>query len=679
MLTTPEQIVFALLILATAAAFFAPIVRRLRIILAGAPDDRFGGLRRRFLHALVKVLFQRCTLRGERVVTGLMHAGIFYGALTFDTMTVSHTIEGFVDGFYLFGGTGFGLFFSLLLDVAAVSVMAGVVFLAFRRFVLRPKAYATTPGDSAVIYLLITLATATFLYFEGFSIAHHPETARWSFIGPWLAGAIGRAGLTPETIAAHFKISWWAHVAAVYGFIAYVPHSKYLHMFAGPFNVFFRSGTPGGALEPVDLERSDVFGVEKLADFTWKDNLDAFACMECGRCQDACPAFASAKPLSPKMIMFNMEKALLAGDEALAAKKREGLEEVVPKTFTEGEIWTCTTCGACQKVCPVEIEHIRKIVGARRGQVLTQSKFPQELNAFFRNMETNSNPWGIGFSKRAEWGEALGIKHIKDVPGAEYLFWVGCMGAYDDAGKAVAGSLVKVLRAAGITFGTLGTEEKCCGDSARRLGNEYLYQNLARENIGLFKAYGVRRIVTICPHGYNTLKHEYPRLLDLVPGLTDEDKAALRAVEVVSHTELIHGLIGTDRLPLNAKSAGTYTFHDPCYLGRHNGLTAEPRAVLCSALGGKPKELGRHGDDSFCCGAGGGLMWTEESLGTRINHQRTEEVIASGAGMAAAACPFCLTMLRDGLKDKGREDIEVKDIAQIVAESLQPPGPGARP
>ncbi len=670
MLTAPEKLIFAVLILAIAAAFLAPIVRRVRIVLAGAPEDRFRDLWKRFVHAVTKVLFQRCTVRKERLATGLLHAGLFYGALTFDTMTVSHTLEGFFDGFSLFGRTGLGLVFSFAIDVAAFTVMAAVVFLAFRRFVVRPKAYATTKGDSAAIYLLITLATATYLYFEAFSVAHHPGTARWSFLGPWLAGFIGRSGLSPASIAAHFKIAWWAHVIAVYGFIAYVPHSKYLHMFAGPFNVFFRRSAPSGELAALDLEGSEVFGVEKLPDFTWKDDLDAFACMECGRCQDACPAFASGKPLSPKMIVFNMERALLAGDKALVGKTRDALPELVPATFAEGEIWTCTTCGACQKECPVEIEHIRKIVGARRSQVLMQSKFPQELNAFFRNLETNSNPWGLGFAKRAEWGEALEIEHIKDVPDAAYLFWVGCMGAYDDAGKAVAAATVRVLRAAGIAFGTLGAEEKCCGDSARRLGNEYLYQSLAQENIALFKKYGVKRIVTICPHGFNTLKNEYPKLLGLMPDLTEEDKAKLRAIEVVSHVELIARLIEEKRIALKPSAAGSCTFHDPCYLGRHNGITKEPRTILAAALGAKPIELARHGEASFCCGAGGGLMWTEESLGTRINHLRTDEVIATGAPLAAAACPFCLTMLRDGLKDKGREDVSVRDVAELVAEKL---------
>jgi Fe-S oxidoreductase len=670
MLSVWEKVILILVIAATAAAFLLPVIRRFRIIRAGQPDPRFGAFWKRLGHAAGRVLLQRCTLRSERPATGLMHVLIFYGALSFDTMTVNHTLEGFVPGFSLFGATGFGLFFSLLVDAAALGVMAGVLFLAFRRFILRPKAYATTPVDSAVIYSLIALATFTYLYFEGFAIAHDPAASRLSFLGSWIAGAIRGSGMEAEAVTAHFRIAWWAHAVAVYSFIAYVPHSKYLHMFAGPFNVFFRRDTPSGELKTVDLEAADVYGVEKLTEFTWKDSLDAFACMECGRCQDACPAFASGKPLSPKMILFNLERALLANDEAVAARKRDDLAELVPGTFTEGEIWTCTTCGACMKVCPVEIEHIDKIVGARRSQVLMQSRFPAELAATFRNLETNGNPWGIGFSKRADWAEGLNVRPYAEVRDPEYLFWVGCLGAYDEEGRKVARALAAILDRAGVSFGTLGTEEKCCGDSARRLGQEYLFQSLAQENIATFKKFAVRRIVTICPHGANTFKHEYPKLLDTVPGLTGEDKERLRAIEVVPHVELIRGLIASGRLSLKPAEGGTYTYHDPCYLGRHNGLIREPRAVLAAALGKAGRELPQHGLHSFCCGAGGGLMWTEETLGRRINHLRIDEVIGSGAGLVAAACPFCLTMLRDGLKDKEREDVAVKDIAQIVAERL---------
>ena len=433
--------------------------------------------------------------------------------------------------------------------------MAGVIFLAFRRFVVRPKAYATTPWDSAAIYLLITLATATYLYFEAFSIAHHPETARWSFIGPWLAGFIGRSGLSAEAVASHFKIAWWAHVVAVYGFIAYVPHSKYLHMFAGPFNVFFRRSTPSGELAALDLEKSEVFGVEKLPDFAWKDNLDAFACMECGRCQDACPAFASGKPLSPKMIMFNMEKALLAGDKALIAKKRDDLARARPGHVHRGR--------------DLDLHDLRRVSegmpGRDRAHPQDRRRPPRpgpdaeqvpagaqrllpEHGDELRTPGASGSPSGPSGARRS------GSSTSRTSPAPSILFWVGCMGAFDDAGKGIAASLVKILRAAGIPFGTLGTEEKCCGDSARRLGNEYLFQSLAQENIALFKQYGVRKIVTICPHGFNTLKHEYPKLLDFVPGLSDEDKAKLRAIEVVSHVELIHDLMASGKIALRADS-----------------------------------------------------------------------------------------------------------------------------
>ena len=674
MLPTFEKIVFAVVILATAWAFLTPLVRRYRIVRAGRPEVRFDAILKRAARALFKVFLQRCTLKDERLFTGFMHVFIFYGALTFDVMTVNHTLEGFFDGFYLFGRGGFGLFVSFLVDAASIMVLFGVLFFAVRRFIVQPKAYATTPGDSALIYVFIVLVTLSYLYFEASAVAFHPETVRLSFLGRFLAGHFP-AGADVAALSAHFRFSWWLHILLVYGFIAYVPHSKYLHMFTGPINLFFRRNKPSGVLAPLDLENSESFGLGRATDLSWKDGLDAFACMECGRCQDACPAFASGKPLSPKMIMVNLENHLLGNDAAVVARKADGLEPLVPGTFTEGEIWTCTTCGACMHVCPVEIEHIPKIVGFRQARVLMESKFPPELTPFFRNIETNSNPWGIGSSKRGDWAEEIDIPLLKDKPGVEYLFWVGCMGSFDDEGRKIARATAALLEAAGTDFAVLGTEEKCCGDAARRLGNEYLFQTLALENLETFRKYRVRKIVTICPHGFNTFKNEYPELVDRMPGATDEEKVALKSVEVVSHIELIARLVETGALKLRPRDpdgagSAAFTFHDPCYLGRHNKVLDPPRDLLAHALGARPKELRNNREHSFCCGAGGGLMWTEESLGKRINHMRTDEVIASGAGLAAAACPFCLSMLKDGLKDKDRTDIQVKDIAQIVAENL---------
>jgi Fe-S oxidoreductase len=300
-----------------------------------------------------------------------------------------------------------------------------------------------------------------------------------------------------------------------------------------------------------------------------------------------------------------------------------------------------------------------------------ESKFPPELNAFFRNMETNSNPWGIGFSKRADWREGLPVKLVRDHPGAEYLFWVGCAGSFDDEGKKITHAFVHLLTAAGVDFAVLGTEEKCCGDSARRLGHEYLFQTIAAENLALFAQYKVRKIVTICPHGYNTFKREYPALLELMPSLSQEAKSNLKKIEVFHHTEFLHNLIREGRLPTLSGLNGRLTYHDPCYLGRHNGILDSPRDILSRIGPTKFLELKNSRSHSFCCGAGGGLMWTEEKLGKRINHLRAEEVIEAGADIVATACPFCLTMLRDALKDKDKAGIKVEDIAQLLADRLK--------
>jgi Fe-S oxidoreductase len=669
MLSLTGKLIFVLVILATAVAFLAPVVRRIRIITAGRPDRRFNRIGRRLASALSKILLQRCTLKSERVMTGFMHVFIFYSALTFDTMTINHTLEGFFPDFYLFGEGGFGLFFSLLVDLMAILVLIGVGFFAVRRFIIRPKAYQTTPLDSAVIYTALLLVTVSYMYFETFAIALHPATERLSFLGAALAHSAGN--LPASVLSTHFQIGWWAHILLVFGFIAYVPHSKYFHMFAGSFNVLVNRDGPMGDLPAMDIENSEVFGVEKGSDYTWKDLLDAFACMECGRCQDACPAFNSDKPLSPKLIILNLKRHLLQNAALYQGGKREEIPALMEGTFSEGEIWTCTTCGACMNVCPVEIEHIRKLVGLRQSQVLMESKFPAELNTFFRNMETNSNPWGIGFADRFAWAEGLQVPLLSEKPDAEYLLWVGCAGSFDEEGRKITRSLVKVLQAAGVSFAALGAEEKCCGDSARRLGNEYLFQMQAAENITSFTTHHVRRIITLCPHGYNVFRHEYPRLLDILPDIPQESRELFRNLEVIHSSSLILQLMEEGRLRTQGNPDGRLTYHDSCYLGRHNGILEPPRRILNRLSAGEYVELKNNRRHSFCCGAGGGLMWTEENLGNRINHLRCDEVIASGAETVLTSCPFCQTMLKDGLKDKKRDEIRVLDLAQLVAERLE--------
>jgi Fe-S oxidoreductase len=669
MLSPLEETVFLGIILATAALFLIPLVTRYRIVRAGRPERRWDHPFRRLLHALGKILLQRCTLKNERLFTGFAHVFIFYSALTFDTLTVNHTLEGFIPGFYLPGEGGAGLLFSFIVDLMAVVVLAGTLFFIVRRFIVRPEAYRTTRGDSALIYALLILVTLSYVYFEAFAIAHEPGTVRLSFIGARLAEAVRDSGLGPAAIATHFKIGWWLHILIVFGFIAYVPHSKYLHLFAGSLNLVVREPRSGRTIAPFDLEKTEVFGLEKAADFTWKDNLDAFACMECGRCQDVCPATQTGKPLSPKMILYDMERHLLACRKPLVGRRRDDLPGLVPDVHTEDEIWTCTTCGACMHVCPVEIEHIRKIVGMRRSRVLMESKFPAELNGFFRNLETNANPWGVGFAKRGDWAQGMGVATLAERPEAEVLFWVGCSGSFDDEGRKISQAFARLLLAAGVDFAVLGPEEKCCGDPARRLGHEYLAQTLAAEVIETFARYKVRKILTICPHGYNTFKAEYPKLLDVLGSLSPEAKDHYRRVEVHHHAEFLRDLVVQGRLRVKPGPEGGLAYHDPCYLGRHNGIFDAPRELV-SAAGGKIVELENRREHSLCCGAGGGLMWTEEKLGTRINHLRAEEVIRSGAAAVATACPFCATMLRDALKDKGRSEIQVRDISQVLGDSL---------
>jgi len=667
MLSRTGTLVFLLVIAATAAAFLAPLVHRYRLVRAGRPENRFDRLAARILRALGRILFQRCTLRSERVATGLMHAGIFYGALTFDTMTINHVLEGFRDGFYLFGRTRLGLLFSFAVDLFGILVLAGVAFFIIRRFLVRPEAYRISRTDSAIIYASLILVTLTYFYFEAFSLASHPGTERWSFLGAALARGLRASGWTAAGLETHFRIGWWAHVLAVFGFIAYVPHSKYLHMFTGSLNLVFAKPGAGRTLPTPDLESAETFGLEKARDWSWKDNLDALACMECGRCQDACPAHASGKPLSPRRIILDQESHLLSLGPARLGAARDGLPRLVPEVHGEDEIWSCTTCGACMHVCPVEIEHIPKIVGLRQNRVLAESAFPAELNGFFRGLEGNANPWNIGFAKRGEWAEAMDVPVLAERPGAEWLFWVGCAGSFDEKGRAISAALVRLFRRAGLDFAVLGPEEKCCGDSARRLGQEYLFQTLALDNLAVLAARGVKRVVTACPHGYNTLKNEYPALIDRLPGLTEPPRAGLRSLDVVHHTQLLGRLVDEGCLKPRpvAAGAGTWVYHDPCYLGRHNGVLEPPRGVLRRLAGPAMAELPRSREHSFCCGAGGGLMWTEEKLGRRVNALRAEEIVRAGAATAVTACPFCQTMLGDAMPEAGGR-VEVLDIAQLL-------------
>jgi len=651
MLSLLEIVVFVAILVLTVYGFLYPLYLRYRLIRLGRNENRFDRPLKRFWDAVSSFFFLRCSVKKERVFTGLVHFFILYGSLTFDTVSAHHILEGFVEGAHLAPVHG------LIADFFGVMVLLAVGYFIVRRYGLRPKSYTYPSRESAIIYTLLITVTLTYFLYAASAIARHPDHGGLAFVSTWLSQYV------PGTEAA-VKIFWWLHILNVFAFVLYVPRSKYLHMIFGPINIAFQNHEPRGRIRSLDLEdeTAEVFGVRTYSELTWRDLFDGFACIDCGRCDDYCPAFTTDKPLSPKKIIMNLRDGLLVSGREKLKDKEKAFDPLMGSIYQEDEIWTCTTCGACMEVCPVKNEHIPKIIGIRQSQVLMEAKFPAELNQFFKNMETNSNPWGFGSATRADWMEGKRLKTLAQDGEADILYWVGCAGAFDERGRKVTDAFLKILEAGDVSFAVLGGEEKCCGDQVRRLGNEYMFQMMAMENIEILTRYKVRKMVVTCPHGYNTFKNEYPALARAA-GLEWN-------IEVVHHSELIDALLRGDKLRLKTPLASSLTYHDPCYLGRHNKIYQLPRQVLRSTASGLV-EMKHHTTQSLCCGGGGGLMWTEENLGTRINHKRTDEAMATGAAVICTSCPFCMTMLQDGVTDRGgAEAHEVLDLAEVVARCL---------
>jgi Fe-S oxidoreductase len=476
-------------------------------------------------------------------------------------------------------------------------------------------------------------------------------------------------------------VSWWANVLVVLGFLIYLPRSKHLHLIATPFNVFFRNHRPAGALDLIpDIEEREDYGVSKVSQFTWKQLLDGYACTECGRCNSVCPALATGKPLWPKEIILGVKEQLFDDGPRLLRLPRDGEsatsedgqhhEQLVGQRIHEESLWACTNCGACVEICPVDIEHVQKIEDMRRHLVLEESSFPQEVQPLFTNLERNGNPWEISNDTRAEWAQGMGVKTLAEDPDAEVLYWVGCMGSFDARNRKVATAFAKVMNAAGVRFGILGPEESCNGDPARRIGNEYLWQMLAQQNIETLNGYGFGKDAPMTSAGANGSANGR----NGANGATAASNGSGLDVpyEVVHHTEFIDRLISTGQLELPAGfDQRKLTYHDPCFIGRWNGVYDEPRRVL-NVINGEVAEMSRNRNRSFCCGGGGGRVWMEENTGKRINNTRVEEALSTGADAMAAACPFCITMFEDGIKGVGaQERFAVEDISEILARALE--------
>ena len=650
------------------------MAQRVRNWERGTPDDRRttkANVARRMADFRAGVYMQ--TLMRDRAA-GLMHSLIYFGFLGLFAVTTTLEIDHVLppDWRFLHGRTyqayaAFG-------DTAGLMFVAGMVWAILRRYVQRPYRIRikSRPEDAVILTTLLVLGVSGFLA-EAFRIAYEgrPTYERWSYVGyplSDLVDGVGRLGTWHQ--------AWWViHVVSFGAFLVILPITKLRHMFTSPLNMYLKDrARPKGAMRPMPnlMETSlESFGASTIEDFTWKQLLDTDACTMCGRCTSVCPAHATGKPLDPREIVLKIGTVM-----ALSGPDRGGPGQVSPpisidreitvssssvfERISTEEVWACTTCKACDENCPVNIEILDKILDMRRYLSLMESNFPSELGNAYRSMENTGNPWGISQGERADWAKGLEVAVVE--PGSpldhEYLYWVGCAGSFDDKNKKVTQATAKLLQRAGLDVAILGPSEQCTGDPARRSGNEYIFQMLAMQNIESLNGMGVTKIITQCPHCFNTLANEYPQLGG--------------HYQVIHHSQLLEELIESGRLDLRgATLEERVVYHDSCYLGRHNDVYAAPRKVLGSLKGIDIVEAPRNGTKGMCCGAGGGRMWMEENTGTKVNDERSLELVGTGASRVATACPFCYIMMDDGVKGHGREDVIVQDISMHLLEAIE--------
>ncbi len=660
-----KNIVFIFIFISALVFFISNVKRIVNYILLGQDENRFNKPLKRIKNVLIVAFAQSKLLREP--VAGLIHFLIFWGFIIFLFAVLESIIQGFYAEFSLrFLGPVYKII-SFMQDIFGLLILVSVLIALYRRFIKKIARLRTDNKGNLEAALILMLIFGVVVSMYGQNAAYFALNKfnmlenEFRPVSLILSKNIFSNSVNISSVS--YEVFWWIHILLILAFLNLLPYSKHFHVITSVPNVYFsKLNEERFTLTKINLEDEDKvqFGASDFEHLTWKQILDGFACTECGRCTASCPASIAGKKLSPREIIKNIRRRT----EEKAPLILNGInnDEVLSKTLirnyiSEEEIWACTTCGACVNECPVMIEHIDSIIEFRRNLVLMESDFPSELNVVFKNLETNFNPWAFSALDRAGWADGMNIKTMAEDPDCEILFWVGCTGSYDSRYQKVTKSIAILMQNANINFRILGNEEKCTGDIARRLGNEYLAQILIQENIETLNKYNVKNIVTACPHCYNIIKNEYPNFGG--------------NYSVIHHTELIKDLLISGKLKLKESLFNQkITYHDSCYLGRYNNIYDSPREVLIKINNVKLIEMERNKDKGFCCGAGGGRMFLEEDEGKRVNEIRTKEAIMTDADIIASACPFCMTMLTDGLKSFNKSnEIAVKDISEIVLEN----------
>ncbi len=636
------------------AIFVRRVYQLFGLLRLGQAEDRFDRRQDR-LGAFFRNVLGQAKLFKDRY-SGFMHATIFYAFIILAIGNLQAVLDGFSENLRIPFVTEGALRPYVLLsqDIVGFVVLFAIGMAVFKRYILKAKRLHRN-WEAAYILIAITVLSLTDFAMAGSKIVLGREP-----LGAYLpvSGVVADwlQGLSSVAVSVIGGVAWWVHVAALLAFLVYIPYSKHLHLLAAPFNVYFTSLEPKGAQwRPLNLEdeNAESFGASKVEDLTWRQLLDAYACTECYRCTSRCPANQTGKELNPGQMIINLRDHML---ERLGGK--EPTTTLIGDVISEEALWECTSCRACVEECPVGNEHLPKILDMRRYLVLTESKVPPELNTTFRNLQDKGNPWGQPRGDRAAWADGLGVTTMAEDKDVEYLYWVGCAGSYDARNQKVAKALVKVLQNAGVSFSILGNEEQCSGDVARRSGNEYLFQMQVMENIETINGYGVKKVITACPHCFNTIKNEYP--------------AFGGNYEVLHHSEVVLDLVRTGRIKLTKPVEEKITYHDSCYLGRYNDVYDPPRLILESIPGVELVEMKDHHERGMCCGAGGARMFMEETVGAKVNVARSQQALDTGAAMCASGCPFCLTMMTDGvMAHEAEETMQTKDFVELVAEAME--------